>query len=649
MLLRAKYFGKSDMSIGFNLQRAEEVITSFDPSSAKEDINDILEYYNIIQFFDNKLYLLRWDEATISAYTATVKQLKGAVGRFLHSVQGDDLIGLYEKTDGRLKEDFISVLAKYKVTDRITDEQFTRFINGQPHVMGFVLREKKLVRKYGQVIATLLSTTVEYAELVIDHYFVKHDNQDHTTYMPDELRRDQQEQIVRNYVAWENASVNYLKIVSGLKKAGDYPIDDKVRLQAHRRVRSYWAKHFEDGKGSMSFGVEIKLVEQEAPVLSTYDGTENKECLSYSKQWIAENRDFPTLWNNFIYLFRFVDLHYRCQFFSNPTYMGIIERMMGVHANNEYATGVGFEGVKTRSILQMFAYQKELRNYGLEIEGLFKWFFEEYLKNEFEVEGYRYSAPSSQASVLERILLIASQLDAVLKQFRLYIDDGLIDRELFEFSSSPYRIVDTPSMVEKKYLYPVGDTIKQALYYLFSDQCPLSYTEKTGEKYNCFSELLIKAEVEVSDYPEYAHNDLRWLIEKGIILTDNKGFLRIKKPVYNLLFDLYYNGNIAYSYCDENERILVNKLLESGELVAESRLFTRQEQEYLDYMLNVQQFFNGPELRNKYVHGNSSLDPKIQERDYFELLKIMTLIVLKINEEFCLKYPSENGSMVVIV
>jgi len=38
-------------------------------------------------------------------------------------------------------------------------------------------------------------------------------------------------------------------------------------------------------------------------------------------------------------------------------------------------------------------------------------------------------------------------------------------------------------------------------------------------------------------------------------------------------------------------------------------------------------------------HGTYSLNLNRQESDYIELLKVMILIIIKINEEFCLKFP----------
>ena len=35
---------------------------------------------------------------------------------------------------------------------------------------------------------------------------------------------------------------------------------------------------------------------------------------AYSSEWIEENQDYPTLLNNFIYLFEYVDRCFRCSF-----------------------------------------------------------------------------------------------------------------------------------------------------------------------------------------------------------------------------------------------------------------------------------------------------------------------------------------------
>lgn len=647
--MRAKYYSNNDLSICYCLQRAEDVIRDFVPGTTIKEVNDILECCNIVSFFDNKLYLVDWDEKTIEKYSQKVTMFKGEIGRFFHDVTGEKLSVLYKQTEPVFQDDFVMSLSRYKVIERISNEQFSCFLDSNHSAMSIVLHNKDIVSKFGQVIVDKIIEDVSFAELVIRHYYVKKDSvQRQKTYMPIELQKKQQETIIKNYVEWREANINYLQLISEQKKAGDCPIDDRIRLKAQKKVKAFWKENFNNNNGGLKFGVEIRMDDQKKIIDEKYDDNEMIEYLSYSKRWISENLDYPTLLNNFIYLFNYVDKHNRCQFLSNPNYLGVIESLAGLHGNNEYRTGIGYESIKMKSSLQMLAYQKELQNHNIEIEYLFKWFFEEYLRLEFDVENYMYCAPSHKTSDLEKILLMAAQLDAVLKQYKLYIENGEIDRELFEFSSSISKIVDAPSMIKKKYYYPIGDVMDSKLYFLFSNQCMLSYPNKTGSKYDCFAKILVYEDVKKTDYAEQYQGNLTWLIDTGTIFEDDNHFLRIDPTLLDLLFDLYFNGCVAYSYCNERQKECIQKMTEHKEVEVESYLFTRQEKDYIDYMLNVQQYTNGPEIRNKYVHGNCSLDPVVHQNDYIELLKIMTLIVIKINEEFCLKFPSEKSIDILI-
>lgn len=74
-----------------------------------------------------------------------------------------------------------------------------------------------------------------------------------------------------------------------------------------------------------------------------------------------------------------------------------------------------------------------------------------------------------------------------------------------------------------------------------------------------------------------------------------------------------------------------------------SSLFSKPEQDYYNYLLNKPDFDNGLDLRNSYVHGTQRIDETQNMQDYFIFLQIMILIVVKINEEFCLRYPEKKS------
>ena len=83
--------------------------------------------------------------------------------------------------------------------------------------------------------------------------------------------------------------------------------------------------------------------------------------------------------------------------------------------------------------------------------------------------------------------------------------------------------------------------------------------------------------------------------------------------------------------------------MSAGDIRYENALFSKPEQDYLNYVLNKSEFSNGLDLRNRYSHDTCSLDEKTQRQDYLEPLKIMVFIIIKINEEFCINNPIQDA------
>lgn len=117
------------------------------------------------------------------------------------------------------------------------------------------------------------------------------------------------------------------------------------------------------------------------------------------------------------------------------------------------------------------------------------------------------------------------------------------------------------------------------------------------------------------------------------------GHLSVDKFRALVLRDLYKNEVLCPHCFDAELCKQIDELVAAGDLKYENTLFSKPEQDYLNYMLNKSEFSNGLDLRNKYSHDTCSLDEKIQIHDYLELLKILVLIVIKINDEFCRNRP----------
>lgn len=159
-----------------------------------------------------------------------------------------------------------------------------------------------------------------------------------------------------------------------------------------------------------------------------------------------------------------------------------------------------------------------------------------------------------------------------------------------------------------------------------------------------FFDLLLYEHIMISDFKEYQQREIQWLMEYDIVKENSDGYLGLSVGKVFILKDLYNHDVICPQYFNDDLRKVFDEWHRNGDLKAENRLFSKPEQDYLDYMLNQASYSNGLELCNKYIHGTYPKDENIQYVDYIRLLKIMVLIVTKINEEFCLREQNKEIS-----
>lgn len=109
-----------------------------------------------------------------------------------------------------------------------------------------------------------------------------------------------------------------------------------------------------------------------------------------------------------------------------------------------------------------------------------------------------------------------------------------------------------------------------------------------------------------------------------------------------LLYDLYENEVVCFAHQKAKPREILDELVKNEEIEVESAVFSRQERDYYNYVLNKKEFSNSLDLRNAFLHGSFyGTDEELQQA-YIETLKIFIMIVVKVNEEFCLKFPEKE-------
>ncbi len=631
---KAKYFSDDDWSIGRALERAEKVLEEYERGAQCSDINSALELYNIQKLFQISAKLPDWSEEYFRQLTQKATGHTSTIGAFWKTVEDKNFIETYKNTEKLYRDNFWEEFERHKTYRRVSKETFRFFLKTQKPLITYILRQKEVVREYGQELAEHMLDDPQSAELLLDYYLGLDKA---PCFLPNELSAEQKVQILEKYISSDDCNMNYLQsLLNGrITNNKEFPVTPRLKQRAQKRLDAFWKNHFETHQGvETSVGVEFTPdCPVEAGCLSR-KGTDL--CAQYNTSWFLENLDYPTLLNNFIYLFGYVDFQFRSEFPAISSEMSEMEKNIGIRGPKEYRYGCAFEQRSLLFSAQLVVYANFLKRQGIAIEDVFQWFFETYLKEEFGVENFSFPVCSPEASILEKAKMMATEIERVFKQYKLYCEDGKIDHELLELETCSEKIDRIPSLRGNKYIYTTGDESATAQFLLFSNQSVLGMVESCGHEYETLYELLRKETVRLEDFADFQKRDLQWLIQRNLLATDPIGAIIPAWKKVRLLKDLYDKGVIVNGYYSDCNAAL-EELQRQGFIRCESSLFSVPEQQYLNFMLNQAEYSNGHQLRNKYVHGSYPLDETKQQQDYIELLKIMVLIIIKINEEFCFR------------
>lgn len=633
--LRVKYYSTNDLSAGFYLKRIEDIICNFVVEKKRVDINEIIELYNIQQFFHNRIYSIHWTKQQLNDYSEIVSDFSRVIGEFFSGINIDTIESMFDTIYYDYRNDFWKLIEKYKVYDKISVEQFRKIILNKHFILNDVLKCKNIVKKFSDEIITYMEKNPFCAEIILSYYLEKHDRNIESLYFPVELSNEKKTLILDKYIASNSSNINYLKLIFESNSTNNLRLPDRLKLKAKRKYDEEIETLFKEGTG-FEYGAKVSFsnkIDEEFKF-----ETDDNRILSvlYSAKWIKENLDYPTLLNNFIYLFGYTDLQFRSLHVSRESQMSIIEKYLGIKGRKEYPTGIAFQQIQMLAQLQMIGYCNELEKYNIFLEDIIEWFFCNYLEEEFNVKGFCFNKSSHTVSYLEKCRNIAAEFDNILKRFKIYCEDGEIDDELLHISTEHIFIKDIPSMLSNKYIYPCGNDYQTISNLLFSDQSIIHYLPKLSNNYNSFYCLLEKENVYYDMFEDYQIPSIDWLIDHNIIKIDNKKRIMPYWEKIKILNELYQHDVVCFSYMKKYQSIIM-ELNKMGLVQFSSSLFSRPEQDYYNYLFNKSEFDNGLDIRNSYTHGTQRVDENQNKQDYFIFLRIMILIVIKINEEFCLK------------
>ena len=642
---RVRFFDSNDMMYGYKL---DKIVSLEIPKISQIDINDAIEFYEIKRYFDNGVRSREWSDEEYKDYSKKAAELYKLTLRLFNELCDKTIVEEYNNVDINYKESFWMLFNICKLFDRISSEAFSNLIHCEHVSLRDVFSHKSVVNKYGETLKSFIFEKEYGIQLLLDYY-----EQDYqlekmrTLYLPKELSGEDVCSFLDAYCDSEQPNPNYLESIADLQENKKLPISDELKLKALRKYKEVWKKldhngaHFET---SIQLGISK---EQEEPFIDNSEGLNYK--LSYSEKYLLDTLENPDILNNFIYLFDYVDVRQqRCAFLSTKARAGVIESVFRKHTKRHYLVSFAFNILNAISTLQMQSYYEFLEMNGIQFENVLHWFFTSYLQEEFGCSEMRLFFPTKNSSYAEKCSNILTTFDAAIKQFTKYVQNGEIDFELIQMSTKPIAFESIPSLNDGKYIYGKGKTFNGLCSLMFSDQSMIHFVErihKQGKNYESFLELIRNEKIYLSDYPDFDIPSLETLNRYELISVDeNSGLITAGNNLkIVVLYDLYINEFINKYHYPKRYSNVFKEFIDLEMIEEKNTLFSRQEINYLNYMLNRSEYCNGLEIRNKYIHGNQHVNPNEEEhrKNYYILLKLFVLLVIKINDDFCIKYPEK--------
>lgn len=633
---RLKFFGLNDYGTFWQEERLIKLLGEFDETRTLYTINDIVELNNLALFLENGLLPRDITEISRQRFLTYQPKIKRIVGKFLKTVDEAKFAQLFKDVDFQYHIEVLDLLAIHKVYQRCAGSVVISALQGANFSCVDFLSCQQLVHTYDEEIRDLLLSTSQNAELVVSKFFGA--NERHAIYLPKSFTPTDSRALFDRYLDEDEPNLNFVRMIASARANKNYGVNAKLKLKAQRKSDALTKKLFESDRSfQLEMGCEVGISDSQVEeILQSVDGMVGK--YSYSRRWLTANLDYPTILNNFIYLFGFANDHMLLELPAYPARLGIFERFMITIGKETYRTGPAFRLQDEASFLQTLMYERFLSTQDVQIEEVISWFFTGYLEHEFGAKGFKYRPSSTTASYLEKSRQVFSEMESVLKQFSLYVEDGELDPELLTVTSEQLSYPNIPSLLDGKYAYMSGNKdIARIQNLLFSDQSDLTYISEELRA-NSFASLIVTNRVSYNQFHDYQKHNIDFLCEKGILAASDSRIFFPNVAQCRVLKELWDYETVSYHHCSQKAQDTITVMERQGWLERRSSLLDQCEATYFNYFLNDKEFSDGPALRNRYLHGSQAdgEDNQIHRNTYIIALRLLIALIIKINDDFCL-------------
>lgn len=597
-------------------------------------INDAIEAHQLKLTFETVPELFEKAEG-IDVASVVSALFANACKYSRETLASSGILGIYEELEMQYATQFWGLVHACGAEKMISGEEIDELLSRHIECLAPILENDKLVKLFdAEIRKSLVDNPYYSAELLIREYATESRSQN-AIYLPKCLSQGDFDSIMAGYLDDQRANPNYMEVLfnwpSGATKCRFSPSPD-VKVRAKRAHDEAMDAIFRQGTG-LKYGAGVRI-DPEQIACKGVKAEGLTLTYSFSETWLAKYTDNASIMNNCRYLLDVVD---RSGLMSAPAHSheesGLLATL-GSHVLGEYRMNTISSMRESLANVEVIAYANFLESRGSRLEDALEWTYNDYFEEEYSISGFTLALPTRGTSWLDKCKSIGPEIERAVKSYSIYLRIGKIDGDYFPYES--FKTFGTlNALSEKKYAVD-GACFYKWGFYLFSDQCMLTYRRGHRDRARCFFDLISNAMVTFDDYDAAYVEVLQQLVDRQLVSACEETGALPPTPRSICLKAVWDNGAIALRGCGDGDLALIDGLVSDEMLSYCGKLFTPDEAAYLDYMFNDASFPNSQGLRNRYDHAHSPIaDPNAVNirTDYYRMLTLLVAITLKINDE----------------
>lgn len=621
-----KYFGIKDMSTQYYYSYVIDFINNYKSIKLK-NINDYLLLYNVMNYA-SEVKLDINEKKLVDFLNFTKKNLGEYFGRLRISNNDFD----YNEIDNQYKGDFWECCSNYNNLTKVSANIFKDFLIDNNVSIHLIIRNKKIVTRYNNVIKEILLKKSVYFEIFINYYSYKQNS----IHLPNNFTKEEVEKWANHYLDSPNSNFNYLRKLSKWSNHHKFKLSDQLILKAKRIYNEQTINIFKNGTTNQ-FNIQVKLIEKLDTIIKFQLNNVNPTIL-IDKNFLLAHTNYQEI---LFIVFNLFD------FFGGKGHFLLLPHKLENNLTDllnqfgifEYKYNMIDEYCKNIIKLIINAYYQLLKYKGIDLEDALFSYFREFINEKYKGLTFIVNTSEFENSYYSKCKSIFPEIDSIFQQYNLLREYGEIDFELLEMKSGEVDYRELQSFRNKKFAYINTEKMKNLLECLFNKNNYFAFNK--GDTFKSFYQKVL-GRLNIKELNDEKRIILDELQKCNLVKVDIVGEVKVvDEEVWLFMYDIYRFEYVILSNYSSDIVEKIESNLGMGSLKFDDRLFSIQENNYISYILDNKQYSNGLAIRNKYIHGNNTnQNDDFHFSNYLEILMLIILFIKRIDEEICYAYEN---------